>query len=296
MNKINQILQKGLYSENTEVSEEGAIWETFPMKDVVVQAPYQGDEFRVSKSNFLYNRLSLHDVPVPEIIESSKKAPAFAVYENIGDKTLRKAEEEYERERYLNLVEQAGEALAKIHQVSGYSYGEPVHEQDFKAGTHNSWRNFTEEMLERTLDYVEQEPFAPIVDQLKSKVELEQIPEKPESSILHNDYYQDNILVDEEDSVGVIDLDNALYGDPNYDYVFSQNMVARDDQEVQKRFRKGYEKEKSVRLSPAEEESYRALAILQEAVAGEWTLRNKENPSYISEWAEGLEETAESHF
>lgn len=279
---ITKKLEKGLYREDTTALNSGAFWETFPLDSIVIQAPNTGEEYRVGKNTFMYNILADH-VPVPEVVTTQEEPPAFSVYENLQGITLAEAGEILDREEYLEAVESSGEALAEIHQVEGQAYG-PPETNNYQRGSHDSWQSFIEEKTQEIERMVEHELFQSVAKRAENHLDISELPDQPSSRIIHNDYRQENIIIDDSLCAQVIDLDNSHYGDRRFDLVRSEGLIAGYDEEVWKAFRRGYRKSGSLEMPEKIRDNYTALAIMHSAASGE---RNKEVAN-TKEWSEGL--------
>lgn len=270
-------------------AEEGIVSNTYITEDFVVQEPGENsDKFR--KSNFLIQKLHENGVPVPEILDYSDD-PLFVVFEKLEGVSLDR-KNEFAEEDYLQAVRNAGEALALIHEQRGLGYGKPDPAEDFQRGKFDEWKDFVEDYIQGTFDYVESDRFRPVVEKANQVIDLEQLPEDPESKVLHLDYTLDNVIAGEDLSVDVIDFDATRYGDPAFDLMYAEMIMSKHGEEIRENFMEGYRQARDLELTPELERNYRALAVMRDARGGEWCLKNDKDVE-LEEWRKGLENTVE---
>lgn len=284
--KLNQLLENGLMAEGHSSLENGAVWETFEVDDVVIQAPATGRENDLPKNNFLYRHLAENGVNVPEVILSEEATPSYGVYENVDGDSLSSVKESVSEEEYGDVVETAGKLLGQIHSTEGFGYGWPDQNQGFRGASHSNWREFVSDRRNSIQEKVDEWPFNQVVDRAANHVEIEEIPLETDSAVLHRDYHGENLIFG-DDEVYVIDLDNAVYGDPRFDFVYSSSQITGGDQELEERFLEGYESVRDLEMDETLEDNYVALSVLQSAEAGYWNQQNDSDLDMKS-WVEGL--------
>lgn len=284
--KLRKMIGEGLAEDGHTALENGAVWETFQLEDVVVQAPEMGREGDVLKNSFMYEHLAENGVKVPEVVFFQEEAPAYAVYENIEGESLDQIMGDVSDEEYLDTVEKTGELLGRIHTTDGFGYGWPDSEQNFRAGTHSTWREFVRDRKDGIQERVDEWPFNIVVDRAVNHLEIEDIPEKTESAVLHRDFHSQNLIVDGEE-VYVLDLDNSAYGDPRFDFVYSSSQITGGNPELEESFLEGYESVRDLGMDDTLKDNYVALSVLQSAEAGYWN-QQKEHDIDMKSWVESL--------
>lgn len=273
-------------------ADEGVVTSTYITEDYVVQEPDHGNGGRLKKNRLICNKLHNNGAPVPEVVEYSEN-PLYIVFEKL-DGTSLENRAEFSEADYLEGVRNAGKALAQIHDgQDNPGYGKPDREKGFRSAPHDSWRDFVHDYIEGALDYVENERFKPIVERASEMIDIDEMPENPESRILHMDYTPDNIIIDSDLEARVIDFDNAYYGDPLFDLMYAELAMNKRGSEVRESFREGYKQVRDPDLTEELERNYRAMAIIQDARAGEWCLRNEKDVDF-EEWSRGLENVLEN--
>lgn len=72
--KLHQLLEKGLWTEGHSPLENGAVWETFKVDDVVIQAPDTGRKNDLPRNTFLYkHQASELEEELPEVLRDKVK-------------------------------------------------------------------------------------------------------------------------------------------------------------------------------------------------------------------------------
>lgn len=284
-------IREGLHNSEILSTEKSYAWETFITQNYVIQTPKTGEEHRMSKNNFLYRYLSENDIPVPKIYLESEGTPVYSVYERFNGVKMQNIGRNNPKSMYLSGLESAGSTLANIHNVKGFGYGEPCPEDGYRGSSHDSWREFLESKVDEVEEYVIHEPFQEIVEQGIDKLDMREVPERPEISVLHNDYQLDNIILDSSLKAQVIDLDNAYYGDADFDFVKSENLLCVDE-ESRKAFRKGYTKNRENQGIEDNSDNYLCITLLQSADAGERVRRSGQDID-LDSWAKTLESKLE---
>lgn len=220
------IIQKA--RESGEEIEDGLIWHTYAVDDAVIQIPREGDEWRVNRIKDIYNQLE-SEVPKPEIkhIEDGDNGSAGVVFDRVEGEIFRNFKqrvEEHEecsrsyrdlRERYLEAVENAGEALAEIHssEVAGEGFGYFNRAEEGIEAPYDTWKNYIKEKLNELEDIPER--FEKAAKIAFENFDLENVSENTDRRILHDDFNSGNLMIQDDASIKVFDYDNAIYGDPD---------------------------------------------------------------------------------
>lgn len=183
------------------------------------------------------------NIPTPEIILDGrdKKIPHL-VYERVEGEPIDPSKE------YLNdLAYQAGEHLGELHEnvrTFGAGHATTIKDQISPFNSHgSSWKDFYEGMLTERLERqkesnIKSEDLIERVSTIFNE-NIEIVEGTKEYRLLHNDYRLDNILEKDGDIQAIIDWDNAISGDPLYDFVKSEDCFSFYD--VEEEFRSGYE-------------------------------------------------------
>lgn len=280
--EIKELLDKGL--EGHKALEKGEQSETFFVNSSVVQAPEMGEEQLPEKNAFLHSHLSDNNVPVPEVLYH-QESPAFTLYNRIEGLDLVEAEEQLSREEFLDVIKESGRTLAKIHEVEGNGYGEPD-PNNFRVGQCSNWRDFIDRKTSEIEQNVEAWRFNIIIDKALDYLEIDEIPERPDSRAFHNDYGRENIIYDGEEA-HAIDLDHLIYGDPRLEFVEAESLLTKGRKEAQEAFRQGYSQDRNLDLDESLEDNYVAVAVLKSASIGDYVTKKRENPD-LTNWVEGL--------
>lgn len=283
---VDDHLGEGLHARGYASAEDGLIWETFLGEDLVVQCPEPGDERMVPRAVFLYTHAGASGARVPAVVDYSEEPPAYLAVENVGSVQL-SAVRDGDRQRELQAVGSAGEALGGLHAAEGFGYGE-IEGEEYRQGSHPTWRAFAEDLVERTLEYTAGGPFEDVAGRAARGFEPGAVPETPESSVLHTDFHGSNVVLDGDGRAWAIDLDNAVYGDSRFDYVRALRRTAGTDEEARAAFREGYEQAHGLDLDGALRDQYVLLSIAKGAEDGEWVRRN--GGIDIGKWADALRE------
>lgn len=253
-------------------TDEGVVNRTYITSNYVIQEPVEGEELRTMKGTVLNKNLHRRGAPVPEVLYISEE-PQHAIYEKIGGVSLENRQD-FDDSRYFEAMRNAGKALAEIHRLPVEGYGKPDREHDFRRGEHDGWRKFVRSYVDEAEKFVESEEFSEIVERASDLVNIDELPEEPESRTLHMDFTPDNIIVGEDTPVTVIDFDDAYFGDPMFDYVHSKLIMSKRGEDALNAFQEGYNSVREVKLNDEQEKTYTAMAVLQQSIGGEWCLRN----------------------
>lgn len=146
-------------------------------------------------------------------------------------------------------------------------------------------------MGELVEDTLWEKPYQEALDQL----DWQNIPEQPKSTLVHNDYREQNIMTTKEGEVtGVIDLDSAMLGDRLYDLVRSQEELT-DDSRQREAFLDGYRHNQDIPGNIAYEDNelmdaYHKIYVMKSAEVGACRLDKEDNPDVSSmlEWENHL--------
>ncbi|WP_414838197.1 phosphotransferase family protein [Candidatus Nanosalina sp. VS9-1] len=270
-------------------AEEGIVSDTYIAENFVVQASAGFDD-KIRINRFMIDKLGENGVPVPEVIDYSED-PLFVAFNRLEGLSLDNRDT-FTEEQYLEAVRNAGEALALVHQQEGLGYGNPDPEHGFEQGVFDDWRSFIDSDIQGTLDYVDSDRFRPVVEKADELLDIDELPESPDSRILHMDYTPDNVFVADDLSVTVLDFDGAIYGDPDFDLMYAELIMSKYGDQTLGNFIDGYTGLRDAELRPELERNYTALAVLRDARGGEWCLQNDRDVD-LDEWARGLENTVE---
>jgi aminoglycoside phosphotransferase (APT) family kinase protein len=137
-----------------------------------------------------------------------------------------------ERDEYFR---KAGAILRKIHTIPIYGFGEMEIVNGSLRGRNNSWKDHlshwrSEKIIKRMFD--EQLLTHHEYDALTAAYTSSFYREIDEPVYLHNDFHTKNILFENSEVTGVIDLCNSIAGDPMYDLANSLFFLSEDDRQV----------------------------------------------------------------
>lgn len=278
--------KKGLNPQLSQYIENGAIKETFTSRGYIVQTEDKTNKHkRIPKNSQLYQTLP----HTPEAhMEGSHQGFNYAVYELVEGEPLKDIAPELTRGKKLDLVRETAKVLGELHQAEANGYGWPT-PPTYTEGSHDNWREFLQERTEGMMEKTRDTLFEPVANQLIDQIDLENVPQNPESSILHNDYHDENIMANTEGEVtGVIDLDNALIGDRLYDFVKSRQLIT-DNPISRNKFLHGYLESNSIPDDPELMETYEQIGYLKNAESGAWTEeRNSLSTEKLEDWRNSL--------
>ena len=245
------IFTKSTDTEDFELSEieEGDISDTFLFETC-------SDKYIVQISKENKNNLAVgaaaymaleedNKIPTPSVKDSRLFKSPYSITgllegENMSHMT---PEEDVARE----LSYQAGEYLAEIHnkfprRKSGYIRPTPR----LKPLRSRNWGDFFEERL---FNKEAGDAFPEtLISEAESYIEqnMSNLPENPDTTVLHNDYDPSNLLSDGENITGVLDFGSAIIGDPDYDFVKAKVNFDRDKTYCAEMLQKGYTSKKEL--------------------------------------------------
>ena len=110
------------------------------------------------------------------------------------------------------------------------------------------------------------------IDQIYEAWSIEEIPESPTPSIIHNDLKPENILIDDSETPVMLDWDQALIGDPYLDLVILDERLRMEDidsESLRQEYGLG-------QLPQDREKSYRAYTLANEGRVQSLKERNGE--------------------
>jgi len=270
--------------------EDGLVKPTYITEKYVVQEAKDSEGVSLRKNVYLCRLLYERGVNVPKVFELEND-PVHAVFERLKGVSL-EDKDSFGKEEYLKAVENAGRELAKIHSVEVSGYGKPDEKQDFERGKYSNWREFVEDYVEGTLNWVESERFTPIAQKAAEIIEEDKIPENPYSGVLHMDFTHNNIIVNKDLEAQIIDFDGSLHGVPLLDLMYAEIIMSKHGEEVLEAFKKGYKAVRDAEVSEEDRKNYTALAVMRDLRGGEWCLRNNKDVD-LDEWSEGLSSIVE---
>lgn len=243
----------------------------------VLQTVEPGSEYRLHKQRELYDRLAETDVPVPEVLhDNSSETVPYQVVEHVGGDNLRDDWEERSRDEAVELAEEAGSYLGAAHTAMpedrlGRIYGT---EDGLRFEGGDDPREECERLIGNKLEYMQGGPVDR--DGLGQELEialdeaLEDVPVDRPTVIMHRDYGPDNLQADET-ITGVLDWDNAMGGDPYYDYVKAEGHFTHHFEDGEKRetvrdaFRDGYSRRAGDLMDDDLYQTYRFFAMIDKA-------------------------------
>jgi len=185
------------------------------------------EEWKAAKEEFVYKLMTEVGIPVPDInvVDTSKKiiGKCFSIMSKIGGMRIDAA---YRKYRDKKIWEQAGELLARIHKVKLEKFGWIVGRNVNPA--FDTWQDFVWYDINQKLKNMK---MLKEINSLRKKIEaflntygyLLDVPNK--SSLVHKDYHSSHILVDKNKITGIIDVEWAIAGHKENDFVKLEQWV-----------------------------------------------------------------------
>ncbi|MBU0570174.1 phosphotransferase [Patescibacteria group bacterium] len=210
---------------------DGEVNEVYDVKtktgNVIVRFSQEEDGFTLE--NWAIGESKKKDVPVPKIlfvgdVKNGEKKIAVVVESKIAGNSLTSliAKKQLSDKQIENIVNQAGEILAKIHSIVPSKFGR-LHGTG--VGSCDTWGSYV--LRPTTIEYLDK------INKLafQIKIPLKQIDsilkiikanKKAYSKItpllLHGDYVSDHVFVSDNQISGIIDFGFCISGDPLYDF------------------------------------------------------------------------------
>jgi aminoglycoside phosphotransferase (APT) family kinase protein len=201
------------------------------------------EEWKAEKEVFVYNDIRAHvDVPIPEVYcvdDTKKNVPfAFSVISKIPGKQI---DINYKKYRNKRLFREAGEILAKLHSIRFPRFGWIVGNEIRPA--FDSWRNFVWHDIELKLSKISLNKqvvklIGDVEYYLNMKGYLLDIYKQP--CLLHKDYHCSHILTDKDKVTGIIDVEWAIAGHNENDFMKMELWAFDKLKGVREEFFKGY--------------------------------------------------------
>jgi len=217
---------------------------TFKNKKQIILRLYN-EAWKAKKEEFVYRQIRSHvDVPIPEIhyVDDSQTIlpSAYCIISKLEGMHLDQAYQKYKNKK---IIEEAGEILAKLHTIKfdkyGWIIGHAIHP------SFSTWKEFVLYDIDFKLGKLSL--IKKIID-LKSKINgfveknkhLLDIAQKP--CLLHKDYHCPHILADKNHVTGIIDLEWALAGHNENDFMKMELWTFNKLKSFKEPFFKGYQK------------------------------------------------------
>ncbi len=241
------VLGFGLRVEGIEPEMSGthrrvysATWNDQAMVIMILVAPELG-AFHAERA--AYALLQDSDLPVAQLLFSALRPRGLYLPTTIVSKlpgVLLDAVA-LPHEQRLHLYRQAGALLARLHTIRVRNFGPLSLQNGEYVGMYASWRDYWTElrMVETAGAYLHERGWL-------SRTELALLHEVGmrvrdtqfgQATLLHGDYRPANLLTDGQRITGIIDLADALAGDPRYDVGISLAFLSPSEQAA---FREGY--------------------------------------------------------
>ena len=201
------------------------------------------EPWKARKEAFVYNYIRENvDIPVPEIYafdDSMKLVPgAYLLMSKIEGISIDK---NYRKYRNKKIFEKAGEVLAKLHSIKFDKYGWIV-DNEIKP-SFSKWNKFFEYDIGLKLSALRKVKLVSgLLDDLQSFIErhdyLLKVKSKP--CLLHKDYHCPHIITDKGTIKGIVDVEWALAGHNENDFMKMEEWAFRKFNDVREPFFKGY--------------------------------------------------------
>lgn len=269
--------------------DDGIVTRTYITDEYVLQEPIHEGAGDLRKNRHFTEKLSRNGLNVPEVVEFSED-PLYVVFQRINGQSLEEREN-FSKGEYFSAISKSGEALARIHEQEGRGYGKPDQSQDFEVGRFDTWKDFVEDYAQGALDYVKDDRVRETVEKAYELIDFDELPEKPDSRVLHMDYTPDNLIMSDE--VYVIDFDGVRFGDPDFEFLYTEFIMSKRGDEIAEAFTEGYQKVRETEIEEELSRSYKALAVLRDARGAQWCIR-KDKDVDIEEWSQGLKDFVET--
>jgi hygromycin-B 4-O-kinase len=193
-----------------EGEESRAFWFRHGDGEYVVRVRFSSAGFE--KERFVAERWALPGVRIPAVLTVAEtNGYSVCVTEQLPGWTL----QDTEPELLPRLVGPAANVLEEIHgsDLSG-TMGFGLFDAD-GYGSHASWRDWLLDLPDGSADSLDKGLLEEV--QARYLALMEFCPE--ERSLLHGDYGSNNVLTDGREITGVLDWENAMFGDPLFDMV-----------------------------------------------------------------------------
>ncbi|MFB6215883.1 MAG: phosphotransferase family protein, partial [Candidatus Aenigmatarchaeota archaeon] len=145
--------------------------------------------------------------------------------------------EEAGKQEKTEIVREHAEALASIHSITvDYGVGEFT---DDGFQEYSDWKSFIQNRIESYELRASLEVEKKAVNWLRQNIDV--IDREIEASVVHDDLHVWNTLKEENQSIGVLDAEQAFFGDKEYDLVKTMSRWT-DDHDLSKEFLDAYQR------------------------------------------------------
>ncbi len=203
------------------------------------------EDWKAKKEEFIYNDIKAHvDIPVPEVfaVDDSKKLlpNAFMLMSKIDGIEIDKNYRKYGNKK---IFRKAGEILGKLHSINFSNFGWIVG-RDIRPAF-DSWRDFFWYDIETKLTKLKNVPriqkrIGDIEAFINSYAQYLDIRKAP--CLLHKDYHCSHILTKKDEITGIIDVEWAIAGHNENDFMKLEFWTFNRMKNVRKSFFDGYQK------------------------------------------------------
>lgn len=241
------------------------------------------EPWKARKEVFVYNYIRSHtDIPVPEVYaydDSKKLLPnAYALMSKIDGIALHKNYRKYGNKK---IFEKAGEVLAKLHSIKFRRYGW-IMDKGIKP-SFGKWLNFfnydLKIKLARACNVREVHKLSPgIINFIDDNISFLDVRSKP--CLVHKDYHCSHIITDRNNVTGIIDVEWALAGHNETDFMKMELWAFKDMKETRTSFFKGYKKWGIISKEYNERKKLYELWHLINMVSISYELKNKQYLDY----------------
>jgi aminoglycoside phosphotransferase (APT) family kinase protein len=201
------------------------------------------EDWKAEKEFFVYSLIAKNsDIPIPEayFTDTSKKIlpSAYSIMSKIRGE---KIDINYLKYKNKNLFQEAGEILAKLHEIKFSSFGwimESGVKPKFK-----TWKEFALNDIYSKLKKIEKiSEVKKLSGRINSFIEnnsrILEIKEIP--SLLHKDYHCSHIITDKNHVTGIIDVEWAIAGHNENDFTKLESWAFQKIKDIRDSFFKGY--------------------------------------------------------
>jgi Ser/Thr protein kinase RdoA (MazF antagonist) len=215
-----------------EQVEEGLLHETYEFScdrgEYVLQFLSDADEGRedaLRRGLNCYVMLQNSEIPVPVVVTEEIKdsnGRTYTLVEKLPGKT---GKLDVSPEKVLN----AGQYLAKIHNVRGFDTEGWIYFKDHSLSVHEFQEGSLKQQIQRNVEESSKAMQEGGMETVGIKVEKlfdqegEKLPEDFQPVLCHNDYSPDNVLFQDGEVIGILDFDRAYSSHNQRDLVKAAN-------------------------------------------------------------------------
>jgi fructosamine-3-kinase len=197
------------------------------------------------------------DVSVPECVARDASKNVIPEYYHIlrkmkgyspSNHSSRTSFSDLNEGRKMNILQQLGKSIARFHQIEFDSFGElRVENQKLTVEEKKGWPELFQDMISFWVQKIEGGRFDDLIPEIKEVVDnkLSLLEEVETSVLVHREIDCKNILIDNEELVGILDWESCIAGHNEFDLVTAEGRILahnfNDDSEWEKYRKKLYQ-------------------------------------------------------